>query len=68
MSLLPHTSLLYLLNGQKRPLSGKEIAKLMGVPVSQVHSSFVKLILQNKVKRTKVKNSLYYESNIKVNV
>jgi len=63
MSLLSYSSLLYLLNNQSKPLSGKEIAKLMGVPVSQVHSSFVKLILQNKVKRIKVKNSFYYKVN-----
>jgi len=63
MSLLSYNSLLYLLNGQQKPLSGKEIAKLMGVPVSQVHSAFVKLILKNKVKRTKVKNSFYYQIN-----
>lgn len=63
MSLLPHTNLLYLLNGQAKPLSGNQIAKLMGVPVSQVHSSFVKLILQNKVKRIKIKNQFYYQTN-----
>lgn len=63
MSLLSYNSLLYLLNGQQKPLSGKEIAKLMGVPVSEVHSSFVKLILQNKVKRIKVRNTFYYQKN-----